>query len=82
MRATVSTITINKQSILEGTKNSHLEGFSLAKHTAHKHPHHDGAVCLFSGMVSMVEHTPHQEPLQKGLDKAAVKGFSIKVIIK
>jgi hypothetical protein len=24
-----------------GTKNSRLEDFLLAKHTSHKHPHHD-----------------------------------------
>ncbi len=34
------------KSIQVGTKNSSLEGFLLAKHTAHKHPHHDGAVRL------------------------------------
>jgi hypothetical protein len=47
----------------------------LAKHTAHKHPHHDGDICLSSGMVSMAEHNPPQEPLQKRLDQAATKGF-------
>ena len=27
--------------VLAGTKNSRLEDFLLAKHTSHKHPHHD-----------------------------------------
>jgi hypothetical protein len=53
--------------VLVGTKNSHLEGFWLAKQTAHKHPHHDGAVCLSSGMVFMEEHTPPP--------RASVEGF-------
>jgi hypothetical protein len=49
------------KSVLAGMKNSHSEGFLLAKqlkHTAHKHHHHDGAVCPSSGMVLMEEHTP------------------------
>ena len=29
------------QSVLAGMKHFHSEGFWLAKHTAHKHPHHD-----------------------------------------
>ena len=42
-------------------KNSHLEGFLLAKHlkhTAHKHHHHDGAVFPSSAMVLLDERTP------------------------
>ncbi len=46
------------KSVPAETKNSCLEGFLPTKHTAHKHPHHDGALRLSSGMVSMVEHTP------------------------
>ncbi len=46
------------KSIPAGTKNSRSEGFLLAKHTAHKHPHHDGSVCLSSGMFSILEHSP------------------------
>ena len=38
-------------------KNSRSEDFLLAKHTAHKHPHHDGAVFPSSVMVSMDENT-------------------------
>jgi hypothetical protein len=30
----------------------------LAKYTAPKHPHHDGAVCLSSSMVSILGHPP------------------------
>ena len=68
------------KSILPGTKNSRLEEFLLAMHTAHKHLHHDEAVCLSSSIVSMAENTPHpRKPMRKGLDEAAVKGFSIKV---
>jgi hypothetical protein len=55
------------------------EDFLLAKHTSHKHPHHDGAVFPSSGMVLMEEHTPPREPLRKGLDEAAIEGFSIKL---
>ncbi len=42
-------------------KNSHLEGFLLAKHlkhTAHKHHHHDGTVFPSSAMVLLDERTP------------------------
>jgi hypothetical protein len=45
---------LTAKSALAGTKNSRSEGFLLAKHlkhTAHKHHHHDGAVCPSSGMV-------------------------------
>jgi hypothetical protein len=68
------------KSILAGTKNSRSEEFLLAMHTAHKHLHHDEAVCLSSSIISMAENTPHpRKPMRKGLDEAAVKGFSIKV---
>ena len=56
-------MTINSltaKSVLAGMKNFRSEGFLLAKHlkhTAHKHHHHDGAVCPSSGMVLMEEHT-------------------------
>ncbi len=36
----------------------YLEAIFLALDTSHKHPHHDGAVCLSSSIVSMDEHTP------------------------
>jgi hypothetical protein len=32
---------ITAKSVLAGTTTSHLKGFLLAKHTAHKNPHHD-----------------------------------------
>jgi hypothetical protein len=65
-----------------GTKNSHSEGFLLAKHTAHKHTHHDGAVCLSSGMVSMVEHTPPPGASAEGVRQGHHQRFSITVKIK
>jgi hypothetical protein len=49
---------LTAKSVPAATKNSHLEGFLLGKHTTHKHPHNDGAVCLSSSMVSMAERTP------------------------
>ena len=45
---------LTPKSVPAGTKNSRSEGFLLAKllkHTAHKHPHHDGAVSPSSAMV-------------------------------
>ena len=62
-----------------GTKDSHLEDFWLAKHTSHKHPHHDEP---FSHLAAWFRWrtTPHpREPLRKGLDEAAIEGFSIKL---
>jgi hypothetical protein len=47
---------LTAKSILAETKYSCSEGFLLAKHlkhTAHKHHHHDGAVCSSIGMVLM-----------------------------
>jgi hypothetical protein len=52
---------LTAKSVLAGSKNSRSEGVLLAKHlkhTAHKHHHHDGAVCSSIGMVLMGEHTP------------------------
>ena len=54
-------ISLTAKSVPAGTKNSRSEGFLLAKllkHTAHKHPHHDGAVSPSSAMFLMEEHTP------------------------
>ena len=69
---------LTPKSVLAGTKNSHVEGFWLAKHKNTNIPtHHDGAVFPSSGMVFMDEHTAPpggREPLRKGLDEAAVKG--------
>jgi hypothetical protein len=53
----------------ENKKKHLLEGFLLAKHTSHKHPHHDGAVCLSSGMVSMDEHTPPSGVSSEGVGR-------------
>jgi hypothetical protein len=59
-----------------GTKNSRSEGFLLAKHTSHKHPHHDERFFRLAAWFPWMN-TPHpQEPLPKGLDEATVKGFS------
>jgi hypothetical protein len=55
------------KSILAGAINSCSEGFWLAKHRAHKNPHHDGAVCLSSSMVFIVEHTPPLGASAKGV---------------
>ena len=52
---------LSAKSVPVGTKNSLLEGFWLAKASktqAHKHPHHDGAVCPSSSMVLFAKHTP------------------------
>ena len=43
--------------VLAETKKSQSEGFWLAKHTAHKHPHHDEPFPPPSGMVLIDEHT-------------------------
>jgi len=70
---------LTPKSVLLGTKNSFPEDFLLAKHTSHKHPHHDEP---FSPLESWFPwmNIPHpREPLWKGLDKAAIKGFSIKL---
>jgi hypothetical protein len=70
-------ISLTAKSVPAGTKNSRSEGFLLAKllkHTAHKHPHHDGAVSPSSAMFFMEEHTPPPgASFCKGLDEAAVK---------
>ena len=47
-----NSLTANARSVSAGTKNSCSEGgFLLAKHTAHKYPHHDGVVFPSSRMV-------------------------------
>ena len=69
---------LTAKSVLAGMKNFCSEGFLLAKHlkhTAHKHHHHDGAVCPSSGMVLLDEHTPPPGASAKGLAKVAVEGF-------
>jgi hypothetical protein len=69
---------LTPKSVPAGTKNSRLEDFFLAKHTSHKHPHHDEP---FSRLAAWFLWTkiPHpqdcQEPLQKGLDEAIIEGF-------
>ena len=62
-----------------GTKNSRSEDFLLAKHTSHKHPHHDD---LFSHLAAWFPwmNAPHpREPLCRGLDEVAIERFSIKL---
>ena len=49
---------LTPKSVLAGPKNSRSKDFWLAKHTAHKYPHHDGAVFPSSGMVLFTERTP------------------------
>jgi hypothetical protein len=67
------------KSVPAETKNSRLEGFLLEKHTAHKHLNHDGAVCLSSGMVSMVEHTPPPGASAEGVGQGhCQKGLVLK----
>ena len=61
---------LTAKSVLAGTKISHSEGFLLVKHlkhTAHKHHHHDGVVCLSSGMVLLDKHTPPPGASAKGV---------------
>jgi hypothetical protein len=52
-------------------------GTKLAKHTLHKHPHHDGAVSPSSGMVLMEEHTPPPGASSQGVGRgqSQSKGF-------
>jgi hypothetical protein len=58
-------------------KNSLSEDFLLAKHTSHKHPHHDEP---FSPLAPWFPYIPHpREALRKGLNEAAIEGFSIKL---
>jgi hypothetical protein len=62
-----------------GTNNSHSEDFLLVKHISHKHPHHDEPFSRLAAWFPWMK-TPHLwDPLRKGLDKAAIKGFSIKL---
>jgi len=65
-------------------KNSHSEGFLLAihlKHTAHKHHHHDGAVCPSSGMVLLDEHTPPPGASAKGAVIYDLNQYIVKTIL-
>ncbi len=60
------------KSIPVGTKNSLSEGFWLTKASltqAHKHPHHDGAVCPSSDMVLLAEHTPPPGASLEGVER-------------
>ena len=52
-----------------------LEGFLLTKHTSHKHPHHNGAVYLSSGIVSMDEHTPPMGVSSEGVGQGRYQGL-------
>ena len=63
---------LTTKSVPAGTKNSRSEGVLLAKHlkhTAHKNNHHDGAVCPYSGMVLLDEHTPPPGASAKGVGR-------------
>ena len=52
-----------------GTKNSRSEDFLLAKHTSHKHPHHDEPFSHLASMVSMDEHTPPPGASSQGVGR-------------
>ena len=63
---------LTTKSVPAGSKNSRSEGVLLAKHlkhTAHKNNHHDGAVCPYSGMVLLDEHTPPPGASAKGVGR-------------
>jgi hypothetical protein len=60
-----------------GTKNSLLEDFLLAKHTSNKHPHHDEPFSPLASWFPWMNISHPWEPLWKGLDEAAIEGFSI-----
>ena len=65
--------------ILVGTKNSLSEDLLLAKHTSHTHPHHDEPFSPLAPWFPWMNIHHPWEPLRKGLDKAAIEGFSIKL---
>jgi hypothetical protein len=60
---------LTPKSVLAGTKNSPAEGLWLAKHTSHKHPHHDGAVFPSSGMFLMEENTSPPRASSQGVGR-------------
>ena len=71
-----------------GTKYSRSENFLLAKdfllakHTSHKHPNHDEPFSNLVAWFPQMNTLQPQEPLRKGLDEAAIEGFSITFIKK
>jgi hypothetical protein len=71
----ISLNSLTATSVLAGTKNSHPEGFWLAKHTAHKHPHHVEPFPPQAAWFWWTNISHPREPLQKGLAEAAVEGF-------
>jgi hypothetical protein len=59
-----------------GTENSLSEDFLLAKHTSHKHPHHDEPLSPLASWFPWINIPHPREPLRKGLeDEAAIEGF-------
>jgi len=78
----VNNNSLTPKCILVGTNNFLLEDFLLAKHTSHKHLHHDEPFfCLAAWFPSM--NTPHpRELLRKGLGEAAIERFIIKLLSK
>ena len=77
----VASIGLTPKCVLARTKNFRSEDFLLAKDTSHKHPHHDEPFSHLAARPWM--NTPHpREPLRKGFDEAAIKGFIIKLYSK
>jgi hypothetical protein len=61
--------------VLAGTKNSRSEDFLLAKHTSHKHPHHDEPFSRLAAWFPWMN-TPHpRKPLWKGWTRLPLKGL-------
>jgi hypothetical protein len=49
----------------------------LAKHTSPKHPHYDESFSPLASWFPWMNIVPHpREPLWKGLDETAIKGFN------
>ena len=68
-----NSLTAESKSVLAGTKKSRSEGFLLAKHTAHKYPHHDGVVFPSSRMVLLAERTPPPGPSAEGVGQGCLQ---------
>jgi len=60
-------------------KNSLSEDFLLENHTTHKHLHHDEPFFPLASWFPWMNIPHPREPLRKGLDKADIEGFSIKL---
>ena len=58
-----------------GNKKLPIGRLLLAKHTSHKHPHHDEPLSPLASWFPWINIPHPREPLQKGLDEAAIEGF-------